>query len=71
MTLERLILMISGLVVVSSLLLGVYQNPLWLWLTGLMGAHLVQASLTGYCPVVRLLQSFGMPSAAGFRRAAR
>ena len=71
MTLERLILLISGLVVLGSLLLGVYHNPLWFWLTGLMGAHLIQASLTGLCPVVMILKSLGVPSKAGFERATR
>ena len=66
MSLERSILLISGLVVLASLLLGVFVNPGWFWVTGLMGAHLVQASFTGYCPVVRFLKRMGLPQRAGF-----
>ena len=55
MTIERSILLVVGSVVLISVLLAVYQNLNWLWLTGLMGAHLIQASFTGLCPVVRLL----------------
>ena len=70
MTLERLILLVSGIVVLGSLLLGIYVSPHWFWLTGLMGAHLIQASFTGVCPVVMLLKRMGLPSRAGFQRAA-
>ena len=66
MSLERAILLVVGLVVVGSLLLGIYQSPSWLWVTGLMGAHLIQASFTGMCPVVRLFQKLGLPQRAGF-----
>ena len=70
MTLERIILLVSGIVVLGSLLLGIYVSPYWFWLTGLMGAHLIQASFTGVCPVVMLLKRMGLPSRAGFQRAA-
>jgi hypothetical protein len=66
MTLERSILLIVGLIVLGSVLLAVYHDTRWLWLTGLMGAHLVQASFTGLCPVVMALRKMGLPSRAGF-----
>ena len=49
-----------------SVLLAVYVNISWLWLTGLLGAHLVQASFTGMCPVVMMFKRMGLPSKAGF-----
>jgi Protein of unknown function (DUF2892) len=66
MTIERSILLVVGSVVLISVLLAVYQNPNWLWLTGLMGAHLIQASFTGLCPVVRVLKRMGLPSRPAF-----
>ncbi|MFC4352943.1 YgaP-like transmembrane domain [Fodinicurvata halophila] len=66
MSLERMILLIVGLVVVASVLLAVYVNLNWLWLTGLMGAHLIQAAFTGLCPVVALLKRLRMPQRPGF-----
>jgi hypothetical protein len=66
MTIERMILLIAGVVVVASVLLAVYVSPQWLWLTGLMGAHLIQASFTGICPVVMLLKRSGLPSRPAF-----
>ena len=66
MSLERAILLTIGLLVVASVLLAVYVNLNWLWLTGILGAHLVQASFTGFCPVVIALKRIGLPSRAGF-----
>ena len=66
MSLERAILLTIGLLVVASVLLAVYVNLNWLWLTGILGAHLVQASFTGFCPVVIALKRMGLPSRAGF-----
>ncbi|WP_460451736.1 YgaP family membrane protein [Alsobacter sp. SYSU BS001988] len=66
MTIERMILLVVGVVVLASVLLAVYQSPKWLWLTGLMGAHLIQASFTGMCPVVMALKRLGLPSRPAF-----
>lgn len=66
MTIERTILLVVGLVVLGSVLLAVYHSANWLWLTGIMGAHLIQASFTGMCPVVLTLKRMGLPSKAAF-----
>ena len=66
MTIERMILLVVGVVVLTSVLLGVYHSPNWLWLTGVMGVHLIQASLTGMCPVVMALKRMGLPSKPAF-----
>lgn len=66
MTVERAILFVVGLLVLASVLLAVYVNINWLWLTGILGAHLMQASFTGLCPVVMVLKKLGLPQKAGF-----
>ncbi|MBN9669915.1 YgaP family membrane protein [Roseibium aggregatum] len=66
MTVERAILLVVGAVVLASVLLAVYVNINWLWLTGILGAHLVQASFTGLCPVVMILKKLGLPQKSGF-----
>ena len=66
MTVERSILLIVGLIVLASTLLAAFSSPNWLWLTGIMGAHLIQASFTGLCPVVMTLKKLGLPTKAGF-----
>ncbi|MBC4019396.1 DUF2892 domain-containing protein [Siccirubricoccus deserti] len=66
MTLERTILLVVGVIVLGSTLLAALHDIRWLWLTGAMGLHLVQASFIGLCPVVALLRRVGLPSKAGF-----
>lgn len=66
MSLERAILLVVGCLILASVLLAVYHSLNWLWLTGVLGAHLVQASFTGMCPVVWALKSMGFPQRAGF-----
>ena len=66
MTVERTVLLIVGIIVLGSVLLAVYHSIYWLWLTGIMGAHLIQASFTGMCPVVMALKKLGFQTRAGF-----
>ncbi|KZM47842.1 YgaP-like transmembrane domain [Labrenzia sp. OB1] len=66
MTVERGILLVVGVLVLASVLLAVYVNINWLWLTGILGLHLIQASFTGLCPVVMTLKKLGLPQKAGF-----
>ncbi len=66
MSVERAVLLVVGVVVLGSLLLGLYRSPMWFWVTGLLGAHLIQASFTGMCPVVGMLKKLGLPQRAGF-----
>lgn len=66
MTVERAILLVVGTLVVASVLLAVYVNLNWLWLTGILGAHLIQASFTGLCPVAMVLKKLGLPQKSGF-----
>jgi hypothetical protein len=66
MSVERAILLVIGSLIIVSVLLAVYHSPNWLWLTGILGAHLVQASFTGMCPVVMALKRMGLPTRAGF-----
>jgi hypothetical protein len=66
MSVERAVLLVVGCLILLSVLLGVYHSPKWLWLTGILGLHLVQASFTGLCPVVIALKRMGLPTRAGF-----
>ncbi len=66
MSVERAVLLVVGIVVLASVLLGVYHSAYWFWVTGLLGAHLVQASFTGLCPVVATLKRMGLPARPGF-----
>lgn len=59
MTIERMLRMIAGGMVLLSLLLASQVNPNWLWLTAFVGANLLQSSFTNWCPMVFLLERLG------------
>jgi len=68
MTIERGILLVVGIITLGTVLLAAYHSPNWLWVTGILGAHLIQASVTGMCPVVMTFKKLGFESKAGFAR---
>ena len=59
MTIERMLRMIAGAVVLLSLILAVKADPHWLWFTAFVGANLLQSAFTNWCPMVYLLEKLG------------
>lgn len=59
MTIERMLRMIAGAVVLLSLILAVKVDPRWLWFTAFVGANLLQSAFTNWCPMVYLLEKLG------------
>jgi Protein of unknown function (DUF2892) len=66
MSIDRLVMMFAGTVVLLSLLLAHFVNPLWLWVTAFIGANLLQASFTGFCPLAMVLKRFGVQPGNAF-----
>jgi hypothetical protein len=62
MSIERTVLAFAGFVVVASVLLSVYHNVNWLYLTGFVGINLFQSAFTGFCPLANILKMFGLKS---------
>ena len=62
MTVERMVLRFAGSMILISLLLALAHSHYWLWLTAFVGANLLQASFTGFCPLAKILRAFGMKS---------
>lgn len=56
----------AGTVVLVSVLLAVYHNINWLWLTGFVGVNLLQSSFTGFCPLATILKKAGTQQGAAF-----
>ena len=52
---EALIRRIAGLFVMASVALGYWVNPAWFLFTAFVGVNLFQSSLTGFCPLERIL----------------
>lgn len=66
MSIDRMVMAFAGAMVLVSLVLGLYVNPNWYWLTAFVGANLFQASFTGFCPLAMILRRFGVRPGAAF-----
>jgi hypothetical protein len=66
MSIDRIVMAFAGTVTLVSLLLGLYVNPNWYWLTAFVGANLLQASFTGFCPLAIILRKLGVQPGAAF-----
>jgi hypothetical protein len=56
----------AGTMILVSVLLVHFVSPWWLLLTAFVGANLLQASFTGFCPLVIVLKRFGVAPGAAF-----
>ncbi|MDZ5649862.1 DUF2892 domain-containing protein [Nitrospirillum sp. BR 11828] len=66
MNIDRAILSFAGFMVLLSLLLGWLVSPYWLLLTAFVGANLLQAAFTGFCPAAVILKRLGVKPGCAF-----
>jgi hypothetical protein len=66
MSIDRAVLAFAGFLTLVSLALTYYVNPNWVWLTAFVGANLLQASVTGFCPLAFILKKMGVTPGAAF-----
>ncbi len=66
MSIDRLVMAFAGSFILLSLLLAHFHSPNWLWITAFVGANLLQASFTGFCPLAMLLKKFGVKPGCAF-----
>ncbi|AFL79687.1 Protein of unknown function (DUF2892) [Aequorivita sublithincola DSM 14238] len=57
---SRYIRGVAGAIILISLLLAVYINISWLWLTGFVGFNLLQSSITKWCLLEKILKRIGV-----------
>jgi hypothetical protein len=55
---EVVIRRFAGTFVLLSLALAWFVSPHWLWFTAFVGVNLLQSSVTGLCPLERILGFF-------------
>ena len=67
MNLDRAVLAFAGTMVLASLALAHFISPLWLWLTAFVGANLLQASVTGFCPAAMVFRKLGVAGGCAFK----
>jgi len=67
MNIDRAVMLLAGTLVLVSVLLTLTVSTWWIALAGFVGANLLQASLTGWCPAASLLRRGGVPGGCAFR----
>lgn len=67
MTLDRMVMAFAGSFILISLLLYLVHSHYWLWFTAFVGANLLQASFTGFCPLAVLLKRLGVQAGPAFK----
>jgi hypothetical protein len=70
-SIDRLVFRFAGVFVLASVLLAYYHSPYWLWFTAFVGANMLQASFTGFCPLAAILKRLGAPAGVAFGAAAK
>ncbi|MFO1407616.1 MAG: DUF2892 domain-containing protein [Steroidobacteraceae bacterium] len=60
MNIDRYVMAFAGTMVLLSLALGILVSPYWFWLTAFVGANLLQAAFSGFCPLAVLLKKLGV-----------
>jgi hypothetical protein len=66
MTLDRMVLAFAGTMVLISVALTVWLSPYFLWLTVFVGANMLQAAFTGFCPAAMMFRRLGVKPGSAF-----
>lgn len=64
MSIQRIIYLVAGTLVLAGLGLGYFVNPAWLLLAAFVGLNLFQTAFTGFCPLEKILLKAGAGSSA-------
>ena len=59
MNIDRMVMAIAGAMILISLLLSQIHSVYWLWFTAFVGANLLQAAFTHFCPLAMILKALG------------
>lgn len=66
MVIDRVVFAVAGTMILLSLALAQLHSPLWLWFTAFVGANMLQAAFTGFCPLVIILKKLGFKPGCAF-----
>lgn len=66
MNIDRIVLAFAGAMVLLSIALAYLVSPWLLLLALFVGANLLQASFSGFCPLARILARLGVRPGSAF-----
>ncbi len=61
MTVDRIVHIVAGLMVLISIALAHFVHPNWIFLGVFVGLNLAQSGLTNFCPLASILKRLGVP----------
>ncbi len=67
MNIDRMVFAIAGTFILVSLALSQLHSIYWLWFTAFVGANMLQAAFTGFCPLAKILAKLGIKSGCAFQ----
>jgi hypothetical protein len=67
MAIDRAVLGFAGFMTLLSALLVWLVSPWWLLLTAFVGANMMQASVTGFCPAAMAFKMMGAKAGCAFQ----
>jgi len=63
MTIQRIVYLVAGTLVLTGLALGHWVDQRWLLLAAFPGFNMLQTAFTGFCPLERILIKLGVGEA--------
>jgi len=66
MALDRIVFAFAGVMILLSLLLALTVHIYWLGLAAFVGANMLQAAFTGFCPLAKILKKLGIKPGKAF-----
>jgi hypothetical protein len=66
MNIDRIVVTTAGGFVLLSLLLAYFYSHYWLWFTVFIGINCLQAGLSTFCPLAKILKTMGVEPGAAF-----
>ncbi|MDO8321353.1 MAG: DUF2892 domain-containing protein [Phenylobacterium sp.] len=67
MSVDRMVFVFAGSVVLLSIALAHYVHPWWIGLAIFAGLNLFQSGFTGFCPAAMLFKKLGAKPGVAFR----
>jgi len=66
MTIDRVVMAFAGTMILLSVALSRFHDPAWMWLAVFVGANMLQAAFTGFCPLAIILKRLGVRPGQAF-----
>ena len=60
MTVDRIVHLVAGIMILITIALAHFVNPNWIWVTAFIGFNLAQSGITNFCPLTFMLKKAGV-----------